>query len=995
MHCANCGKSLEVGCCLRCHPTATKHTHPYLVPREGRTRRTCAELAARDLPQNIPVYYTAMFSPGLGNGPYFVDTNVEHLLARIGTATPDFHRFATIFREGHACRLHLDLDDTRPDRPAIGKAVITVLAFIQRVLLDVCDYDLQTTDWLISQSLDPDKLSVHATSTKGVFKDVTHCRNVISHYNKMVEAAYEAGDPDAKVVCWVEKGKFKHIVDPSIYHHNALLKLPYQHKPGKPTMVPVSLNGTPVVQMTIQLRLLLMSMAHTPDTFSATEFIQCPPMPPVRAPVPAPVHTDVSFDASKHPTLLSALAKNLVSICTGKFVITPSGESAGTTRFYVQFEGKHTCATGTSHDSNNARIVVRGKRVIFKCFSKKCKSFLMDPAPTKPISADAEPSFLSPVLVRRASDNLFTELMDDVEELESDQSVEPIVVEYLASLCSLVVDHWVQVNESKVLYAEKRKKITHLKHRPGMDPCDRKIVGFEWITRDKSNFMQAVGQYPVKVPKLSAKGKLSFTNGQLVDVWLSHPDKVVYHKLTFQPDPDMVGEGEFNVWTGYAINERLAKAYVAKRGLSDDDVLTQVKPWVDHMFHIIGNGNKENFGWIMNWLTCILLNKAKTGTACLLMADHGAGKSIVADLYSSIMGPSYACTLTRSDELTGTFNAHLMTKVLVVSEECTYGGTKKDQGLLKNLVTAPTINVRPLYHPMMVLESRHNLLVISNKNRHVLPIEEKERRYACFYPSSRYSGIQTDEAKAYFDTVMSVSPYLVAYLHYFIWNLPDRWNPRANIPVTECTVDQKFRSVSSATRFILTWLQTTSKERWTAEARDLTIEQAHDRYTEWCEKHKVVTWERESIQSFVGTLKRHLLLTRRRLSPTSREWRLVSNLKKQHLRFATSMGLHKFPMLGGDGCDDPPQPPDLPPSHHQTLMDVVLDGGMSIDQKEERIDHVATVARMRPHCPVGCDGAHPAFIRSTHEGPLEACLETDERAVRYHLYALPLVLRPP
>jgi len=76
-------------------------------------------------------------------------------------------------------------------------------------------------------------------------------------------------------------------------------------------------------------------------------------------------------------------------------------------------------------------------------------------------------------------------------------------------------------------------------------------------------------------------------------------------------------------------------------------------------------------------------------------------------------------------------------------------------------------------------------------------------------------------------------------------------------------------------------------------------------------------------------------------------------------------------------------------------MDVVLDGGMSIDQKEERIDHVATVARMRPHCPVGCDGAHPAFIRSTHEGPLEACLETDERAVRYHLYALPLVLRPP
>jgi phage/plasmid-associated DNA primase len=168
---------------------------------------------------------------------------------------------------------------------------------------------------------------------------------------------------------------------------------------------------------------------------------------------------------------------------------------------------------------------------------------------------------------------------------------------------------------------------------------------------------------------------------------------------------------------------------VERRGWDNQRVLRELKPWLDHMFHIISDGYTSHFNYIMGWMSWVLVNKTKAGTGLLLMSDHGAGKSCVAEAYAEILGTTHACTLTKADELTGTFNSHLGFKNLIISEEATYGGSKKDQGNLKNIVTAKTMNIRPMYHPLMVMESRHNLIIISNLNRHVIPIEPTERRY--------------------------------------------------------------------------------------------------------------------------------------------------------------------------------------------------------------------------------------------------------------------------
>jgi len=588
------------------------------------------------------------------------------------------------------------------------------------------------------------------------------------------------------------------------------------------------------------------------------------------------------------------------------------------------------------------------------------------------------------------SDELLSKFREKFDENEPDKEmVNSLRADYL----DLVAADWVQINEKRVLYADRRTRHTNLPRRGDMTAEECNLVHTEWVTRDKNNFVQAMSAYQVLVPRLKGKKKeVIWETKDVVDLLLKWGRRQIFDRVVFEPDQSKVGPREFNLWSNFAIDEAAAKAFVRRRGWSDKRVLKELKPWLNHMFHIIADGYRSHFDYLMNWFTWIMRHKSKVGTALLVMSDHGAGKSVVLEMYAEILGFLHACTLTKSDELTGTFNAHLGFKILVISEEATYGGTKKDQGHLKSLVTAKSINIRPLYHPMLTMVSRHNLVVISNLGRHVLPIDATERRYACFYPSSKYAGIQTAAAKKHFDALLDIPPQLIAYFHYFIWNSGQfaQFNPRMDIPVTACTADQKIKSIDNSARFILTKLQTTSRDEWSVETEFMTIPQLFAEFSEWCDKNRVGTWQRASIQSFVKSVKRHLLITRRDFGDSSGMTAcLVRNLPRQRLAWAVSMGLPRFPSLvpleeDGDTHSDEESDEEAP--NLTTYMDVCLDDGLSDDEKEKKIERLSKRRRITrdPGCPVGCNKKHPKYVKMSRGGEYEVCDETDEGATRWH-----------
>jgi hypothetical protein len=582
-----------------------------------------------------------------------------------------------------------------------------------------------------------------------------------------------------------------------------------------------------------------------------------------------------------------------------------------------------------------------------------------------------------------AARELHAEFLLRFDENEPDYRV---IASLTQSYLELVQDDWVQINEKKVLYADRRLKYASLTKRGDMTEEETTVQFKEWVLRDKSNFLQAMSIYQVLVPKLKgAKKIVVWERKELPVLWLQWRGRTTFDRCVFQPKSENVKAGEFNLWTPYAVDEDNAWNFVKRRGWDRKRVLLELKPWLNHMFHIISDGYRNHFRYIISWKTWILRNKSKAGTALLLMSDHGAGKSCVAEAYAEILGPTHACTLTKADELTGTFNAHLGFKNLVISEEATYGGSKKDQGNLKNLVTAKTINIRPLYQSLMVMESRHNLIIISNLNRHVIPIEPTERRYACFYPNGKYAGIQTPEAKRHFDAVLNVPTPLIAYFHYFIWDMKD-FNPRLDIPVTACTTDQKIKSIDNSSRFVLTKLQTMNANEWNNFTEFLTFPQFYAEFIGWCDEAKINSWQRETLQTFVDSTKRHLLVTRRRIgSGTQTDVFLVRNLARQRLAWATSIGLPKFPSLQR-AIDPTADDGDESKEGGQTYMDLVLDEGLSDDERDKLIDRVAKRRRVtrKVGCPPTCNRKHPAFVHMTPSGDYEVCKKGDKGATRWH-----------
>ena len=497
----------------------------------------------------------------------------------------------------------------------------------------------------------------------------------------------------------------------------------------------------------------------------------------------------------------------------------------------------------------------------------------------------------------------------------------------------------------QVIYAEHRHTRTVIKKRGDMTEEECVIEGAEWVTRDKNNFVQAASPYMVTFPHINKKGECEFKKFALVDLWLKWSQRATYDHIVWEPRLRNVGPSDFNMWSRYLINYSVAERFVRRRGLTDKQVLKAIAPWLNHLFHIVADGRKAHFEYQQSWFSAVLHGK-KTGVAMFLMSDHGAGKSIVAEMYALIMGSNHACTLTKGEELTGTFNEQLAGKTLVISEEATYGGSKKDMGFLKNIITAEYMNVRPMYQPLLTIKSNHNLLIISNKNRHVIPVEPTERRYACFNCNPKYAGIQTEAAKAYFQKILAVPPQLIAYFYYFIYKNPS-FNPRADIPVTACTMDQKVRTIGTGARFLLVTLQLATPESWARDVGSMPFDQLYMAYLTWCDQRKQHHWARENIHAFVETVKKHLLVSRRFIGTGGLQTVLTKSLAKQRLKFATSMGLSTFPMLGQEVDSDAylryaqqetPEEDDESKAKHESFMDVVLaseDGEISENEKEQ------------------------------------------------------------
>ncbi len=90
----------------------------------------------------------------------------------------------------------------------------------------------------------------------------------------------------------------------------------------------------------------------------------------------------------------------------------------------------------------------------------------------------------------------------------------------------------------------------------------------------------------------------------------------------------------------------------------------------------------------------------------VLIGDQGTGKGSFVEPLGQILGDHYQHA-TQMDKVLGRFNMHMAHALLIFCDEIVWGGNKKDEGVLKGLVTETDRLVEGKFQNPLTLPSYH------------------------------------------------------------------------------------------------------------------------------------------------------------------------------------------------------------------------------------------------------------------------------------------------
>ena len=258
----------------------------------------------------------------------------------------------------------------------------------------------------------------------------------------------------------------------------------------------------------------------------------------------------------------------------------------------------------------------------------------------------------------------------------------------------------------------------------------------------------------------------------LFPYWLQRADSPRATGLTLDPTGGRFVDGKLNLWCGFGIDPAPGKWPLLKA----------------HIEQVICGGEPDLISYLMKWLAWVLQNPARHAeVAVVLRGDKGTGKGIFGRLLLSIFA-THGLHISNREHLVGKFNSHLMHCCFLFVDEALWPGDKPAEGVLKRIVTEPTLTVEPKGIDAQEAVNRLSIMMASNEDW-VVPASSDERRFACFDVSAARKG-----DRSYFDDLddeLYRDGGDAAFLHDMLKTELGKWHPRSDIPQTKALAAQK------------------------------------------------------------------------------------------------------------------------------------------------------------------------------------------------------------
>jgi len=277
---------------------------------------------------------------------------------------------------------------------------------------------------------------------------------------------------------------------------------------------------------------------------------------------------------------------------------------------------------------------------------------------------------------------------------------------------------------------------------------------------------------------------------QASTLWLKHPERREYKSVDFIPIEE-TPYGVFNMWKGFAVKPI--------GGLEDIPLFHEL---IDE---VICSGNEQWALYLWGWLAhMVQFPKEKPGVAVVLRSDaQGVGKSRFAEYVGSLLGRHFR-TVTHGRHIHGNFNSHLKDTLMLFGDEAVWGGDRRTESILKQLITEPNMIIEMKGKDVFEVRSYLRLMLATN-SEWAAPVGLTDRRYFVLNVSnSRKNDHNFFKRLIYEQNHGGIEALLQVLMDFDLSDFEVR-----NIPETPARLDQKFLSMEPIEKW---WLEILSNE---------------------------------------------------------------------------------------------------------------------------------------------------------------------------------------
>ena len=318
--------------------------------------------------------------------------------------------------------------------------------------------------------------------------------------------------------------------------------------------------------------------------------------------------------------------------------------------------------------------------------------------------------------------------------------------------------------------------------------------GIKWVTKD----WKEIQLYYKKYQTWGEDGKLC----DFTDKWIKDKDRREYLSMDFVPfnpekEEDPVKDGVFNLFEGF-------KTHYVEYDKED------VKWFIDYVHTLLDEEGVAQY--IINYLAHLIQKPNENPfVALVLKGEKGTGKDTLGMIVENILGTSFMCKGKGMEDIFGTWNDHLVNKLVGIMNEVEGKDGIKFMEDLKERIVNPKFSVKERFVSTKCNMNWIMRLIILSNNYTPVQTDNSDRRFMITKVNDELHGNKEYFTQIY-QNINNTEKMNQLFSYLTDVDIED-WMPKDNVPITDTYVNMATRNIPPPRLYLWQYIHNHNKQQ--------------------------------------------------------------------------------------------------------------------------------------------------------------------------------------